>query len=190
MRGFKIANWGAETPVDVPNAAGRPLFEQVELNWARPTFWRKGEGRPTFDCDEPFVYALVHNHGNARTRDRIVYIGLTTSPRTRFGNHERAAEIVSRRGEVKFSYAPVKLSGRNLADRIGPALEEIEHLLIWAAWPNLENEKKMFTLPGMGTNGGNAWHIINKGYRFAGQMPREIAYPWMIVKPGRVPSAR
>ena len=51
------------------------------------------------------------------------------------------------------------------------ALEEIEHLLIWAVDEHLENERKMFTLPGMGSNGGEAWHIRNTGYRFSGRMP-------------------
>jgi hypothetical protein len=37
----------------------------------------------------------------------------------------------------------------------------------------------------MGANGGDAWHVINTGYQFSGQMPKEIVYPWMLVKPGR-----
>jgi hypothetical protein len=45
-------------------------------------------------------------------------------------------------------------------------------------------------MPGFGTQGGSAWHILNTGYRFRGQMPREIIYPWMLVKPGRNRSAR
>ena len=63
-------------------------------------------------------------------------------------------------------------------------MEEIEHLLIWALDP-ANNTNKNYTLPGMGQRRGNAWHIKNSGYRFAGQMPREIVFPWMLVKVGR-----
>ncbi len=63
-------------------------------------------------------------------------------------------------------------------------MEEIEHLLIWALDPPY-NDRKNYTLPGMGKHRANAWHLENIGFRFAGQMPREIVFPWMLVKPGR-----
>jgi hypothetical protein len=37
----------------------------------------------------------------------------------------------------------------------------------------------------MAKHRANAWHLENIGFRFAGQMPREIVFPWMLVKPGR-----
>ena len=52
-------------------------------------------------------------------------------------------------------------------------------------WPDLENISKQTTIPGFGRNRGGAWHIVNRGHRFRGRMPREIIFPWMIVKPGR-----
>jgi hypothetical protein len=65
----------------------------------------------------------------------------------------------------------------------------LEHLFIWSLWPEL-NEKKTSTLPGMGSKPGRAWHIMNEGHRFAGRMPREIVYPWMLIKPGRDRSSK
>ena len=141
---------------------------------------------PEFGTDEPFLYALIRNHGNSRTKDHIEYIGLTKSPLRRFGNHKKAKAIVNKSGDVGFSYAVIDfIKGKNKIDRISRALEEIEHLLIWAVGDELENQQKMVTLPGMGINRGNAWQILNKGYRFSGRMPMEIVFPWMLVRPGR-----
>ena len=40
--------------------------------------------------------------------------------RYRFGNHETARRIVNKRGEVKFSYAPIDfIRGRNQIERVG-----------------------------------------------------------------------
>jgi hypothetical protein len=127
-------------------------------------------------------------------KDRIVYVGLTASPNTRFGNHETAKKIVCQRSEIKFTYAPIDfVHGRNRELQTKQALEEIEHLSIWAVWSSgheLLNDKKQHTLPGMGKNRGNAWQIMNTGYRFSGSMPLEIIYPWMLIKPGRDRSAK
>ena len=182
MRGFKAANWGDE-PEDVRNAGDQPLYKTAELKWSRPTIWAKDQRLPRFETEEPFLYALIRNHGKSHTRDHIEYVGLTTAPKTRFGYHKTAKAIVNRRGSVKFSYAPIDfIKGRNRVERIGRALEEIEHLLIWALPDDLWNEKKQFTLPGMGKNGGNAWHIVNRGYTFSGRMPHAIVFPWMLMK--------
>jgi hypothetical protein len=190
IKSVRPADWG-DSPSEIQNASGNPLYHKVELNWRDPTPWEKGQSRPLFDPSEQFVYALLHDHGKATTKDRIVYIGLTSNPRHRFGNHETALDIVSRRGRVQFTYAPITfIRGRDRLRRVKQALEEIEHLLIWAVPDHLENEKKWFTLPGMGVNAGDAWHILNRGYRFHGQMPREIIYPWMLIKLGRDRSAR
>jgi len=190
LRGIRPADWG-DAPSDVLNAAGNPLFNLVQLNWQEPTPWEKGQSKPTFGKDEPFIYALTYDHGSSPVRDRIEYIGLTASPKTRFGNHKTAREIVAKHGRVQFSYAPIDfVKGRNREARTKATMEEIEHLLIWAAPDYLWNDKKQFTMPGMGTNGGRAWHIINKGYRFRGQLPREIIYPWMILRCGRNRASR
>lgn len=187
---MKAADWAAE-PGHVQNSAGFPLYHRVELVWTKPVQWLKSQRVPDFSTSEPFLYVLVRDHGRAHTRDHIEYVGLTTSPGTRFGNHKKAREIVRRRGTVLFSYAPITfIRGRDRVKRVKRALEEIEHLLIWAIPEHLENDKKQYTLPGMGKNGGEAWHILNKGYRFRGRMPLEIVYPWMLLKSGRNRTAR
>lgn len=188
---MKLSPW-ADTVGDIQNGAGVPLYKKAELKWSRPTIWSNPQKAPSFDTEEPFLYALIRNHGNAKTKDHIEYIGLTKKPKTRFGNHETAHEIACQGGTVTFSYAPINfITGRNKLARIEKALEEIEHLLIWAVPSDkLWNEQKMYTLPGLGAKGGNAWHIVNTGYRFCGQMPREIIFPWMAIVPGRDRSAR
>ncbi|VFU10487.1 hypothetical protein [Methylocella tundrae] len=191
MKGYKIVQWN-DAVSKVCNSRDNPLYKEAGLHWSRPTIWAKEDSEPRFDTEKPFLYSLVRNHGKSLTKDHIVYIGLTTAPRSRFGNHETAHEIVKKNGQVKFSYAPVDfISGKNRIERIGKALEEIEHLLIWAVRSkDMCNERKCFTLPGMGKNGGNAWHIFNTGYRFCGRMPREIVFPWMIAKLGRDRTAK
>jgi hypothetical protein len=79
--------------------------------------------------------------------------------------------------------------GRNRRSSIRRAVEDIEHLLIWALTPS-ENESKNFTLPCAGEREAPAWHIENDGYEFFGQMPSEIVYPWMLIKVRRDRSAR
>ena len=184
LQGFKGTDWGD---------AGMGLLNKIELNWSKPTRWEKCDRRPTFGTDKPILYILLWDHGSARIKDQIVYLGLTKTPRTRFDNHEIAETIVAKRGVVRFTYAPVDLQDRKDLQRIGigRVLEELEHLLIWAVPEDFQvNKKKQCTLPGMATLAGHAWHVQNTGYRFAGQMPREIVFPWMLVKPGRNPSVR
>lgn len=192
MCAYSPADWGDVD--DVVNSRNQPLYKHVKLDWSEPTTWQKEDGSPTFDTEEPFVYALLRNHGNSHLRNGIEYIGLTKSPNKRFYNHPTAKEIVSKNGEVTFTYAPIRfVSGRKTIRKIGIALEEIEHLLIWATYSlnhELTNDRKQNTLPGMGTNGGHAWKITNSGYRFGGRMPREIVYPWMLIVPGRNRSFR
>lgn len=184
-RSLKPAFWGNAVG-EVQNAAGFPLFKEVNLVWSKPALWRKGQKRPPISENEPFLYSLVWNHGNSRAKDHILYVGLTRSPNTRFGNHRTAKEIVDLRGSVGLTYAKVDfIRGRDKIRRIKQALEEVEHLIIWAVYQDLWNVRKLYTLPGMGKNRGNTWHIRNAGYRFSGRMPREIIYPWMLVNPGR-----
>jgi hypothetical protein len=173
-------------PEELENSVGNPLFKNVLLSWSKPSVWDKNDRLPSFNCDDPFLYILVRNHGSFPDKDRIEYVGLTTSPKTRFGNHETARKIVNQSGTVSFSFAKVEITrGRNRIKRLHRALEEIEHLLIWSIDEELWNEKKQSTLPGLGTNAGQAWIINNEGYRFHGKVPKEIVYPWIMLNPGR-----
>lgn len=181
--GYKMADWGGE-PGNVLNRSDSPLFQSVNLDWARPQKWQKGKKAPVMH-DDPCLYILQRDHGNAWQSMKIVYIGLTISPKTRFLNHPTAREVVAMRGDTYLSFAVVEFSGKNKESRTKRTLEQVEHLLIWALYGSLYNQKKLFTLPGLGANRGTAWHIVNQGYRFQGQMPKEIVYPWMLIKPGR-----
>lgn len=180
---LKAADLGAEVE-ELTNAAGNELYKTVRLEWSEPIVWRKGRSSPTSRHD-PCVYVMMHDHGNAHAKKRVRYVGLTKNPSTRFLNHPTARAIVNKPGEASVSFAFIEfIRGRNRIKRLERALEEIEHLLIWVLDPP-ENTRKMFTLPGMGKNRGNAWHIHNNGYRFHGQLPQEIVFPWFLVRAGR-----
>ena len=79
IKRLKQADW-ADDIAEIQNSAGNPLFKTVELDWSRPKIWSKDMRVPDFDTEEPFLYALVRNHGNSMTKDHIEYIGLTKSP--------------------------------------------------------------------------------------------------------------
>jgi hypothetical protein len=178
---FKAADWGAEVD-DLENGAGRPLFKRLVLRWSRPQIVEKGE-KPRFDDPRPLLYAIIRNHHRSQQKDKICYIGLSTNPARRFDKHPTARALIEKRGETSLSFA--YLDAERSSDRIHAvkrALEDVEHILIWALWQNLENKAKLYALPGMGSTTGDPYHIINEGYRFLGQMPKEIIYPWMLVK--------
>ncbi len=188
-RHFHPAEWVADIH-EIQNAQGNALFKNATLSWLEPTIIERDVILPDHHQGGEYLYAIVRNHHRSLRRDTIEYIGLTTNPATRFYNHAKLEEIRSIRGTVSISFAPIDfIHGRNRIRNIGRALEEIEHILIWALSPAY-NDRKFFSLPGMGKNRANAWHVINDGYRFAGRMPREIVFPWMLIKPGRDRSLR
>jgi hypothetical protein len=179
---FKIADFGSEAS-SIVNAQGNPLYKEVVLKWSPPILWRKGEKCPENKVEEPCVYALIRHSGHMSAGPRIEYIGLTRRPLARFANHKTGREIVKQHGQVHLTYAPVPIKGKNHVENQKRALEEIEHLLIWAVWEEwMWNQRKLFTLPGMGTRRGNAWHIVNSDFPLTDRMPKEIVYPWMIVR--------
>ncbi len=192
MRGYHPADWGP-SPSVVENAAGKGLFKLVELNWSKPVRLPKNGDVPKFPRNDPIVYVILRDHGKLKKTENIRYVGLTIKPKTRFEGHHAIKKLASLRGSVRFSSAVVKIKGRNKTTRVGKALQEIEHLLIWALWAfdhDLVNQKKQYTLPGLGQNGGGAWQVQNAGYRFKGRMPLEIVFPWMLLKVGRDRSTR
>ncbi len=183
--GFKIADFGWE-PEDMPGPTTGKMYCQVTIHWQDPRLWRKGEIAPIDGIDTPSgaVYALIRDHGNAIQTNNIQYIGKTEALDTRFNNHQKALEIVETNGDTSLSIGVIEFAEYHRTDDISHDLEEIEHILIWALNPPL-NEKKNETLPCRGVNGGKPMLLINDGYRFSGRMPLEIVYPWMLIKPGR-----
>lgn len=180
---FRAAAW-ASSPQDICNAAGHPLYKYGRLDWTRPAEWRSGFPVPLGKLAGAALYVISRNHGNAQLKHMIEYVGLASNVRTRFYNHPTAVDLRNKPGQTYLSFAPVDfVRGRDRIASQKRAMEEIEHLLIWALNPPY-NDRKNYTLPGMGANGANAWHVENTGFRFAGQMPKEIVFPWMLVKPG------
>jgi hypothetical protein len=180
MRGYKAADWGAEVD-NLENAAGFPLFKRLVLEWSEPQIVAKGT-KPYFPEPRACLYAIMRNHHKSQQKDRISYIGLSTNPKRRFHNHPTAVDLIERQGTTSLSYAYLDLE--KSSDKIPVvkrALEDVEHILIWTLWHNLENRAKLYTLPGMGSTTGDPYHIVNNGYRFFGQMPKEIVYPWALV---------
>ena len=154
-------------------------FLHVDITWSRAVAWSDfNPGK------EQFIYAIINDHKNRKNGPEIQYIGITEDGRTRFkkGDYEEKLSIGS---YTKISTGVISSSRmRKLKNKRRDALEEIEHIFIWALCDRnyLHNYDKQSTLPGWGRNGTEAYHIINHGFRFWNRMPREIIYPWALVK--------
>ena len=186
---FKLVDQGGD-PATICNSQNKQLYKPVTVDWAKPVPLMK-IGKIAFPDEflEPgYLYAIVRNHGNAQTNDKIVYIGITNNLKRRFDNHPTVDKIRAARGQTGLSIGTVDFGSYRTAKRTGNrrAIEELEHIFIWTLWgKDFWNEKKMFTLPGMGKNGGRPWDITNRGYPFSRQMPGRIVYPWIVIDPGR-----
>ncbi|MDB5706414.1 MAG: uncharacterized protein JWN66_3530 [Sphingomonas bacterium] len=188
---FKLVDQGPGDPSDICNSQDKQLYKPVKIDWQVPIELDKAEGIsfPDEYLEPGYLYALVRNHGNALVRDRIVYIGITNNLHRRFQNHPKVDEIRKARGSTGLSIGKIDFGSYRTAKGKGEgnklAIEELEHILIWTLWKDLWNEKKWFTLPGMGTHRGRAWDITNVGHKFSGRMPERIVYPWIVIKPRR-----
>lgn len=187
---LKLVDQGGD-PKEVCNSQDKPLYKRVVINWQEPIPIAREETieLPEKYLDSGYLYLLVRNHGNSKEKDRIAYVGITNSLKQRFRNHPKVDEIRASRGTTSISIGKVEFEKYSRIPKSGEvhrqALEELEHILIWTLWDDLWNEKKWFTLPGMGSNGGEAWHISNEGEKFSGRMPKRIVYPWILIEPRR-----
>ncbi|TBY71887.1 GIY-YIG nuclease family protein [Rhizobium leguminosarum] len=184
---FKPADYGYDVG-ELGNGAGR-LFKPVTIEWSRPRDWNKDERAPVDEeyLEPGYLYAITRNHHRAKTRDTIVYIGITNNLDVRFNNHPKARDFADMRGPTGLSIGAIDFGSYRAAKTSGnrAAIEGLEHILIWTLWPTLFNDSKQMSLPKFKAPIAQAWHLTNIGYRFAGRMPREIVYPWMLIKPGR-----
>lgn len=189
-KGFKIANFGSDID-ELENGSGNPLFRLITIKWSKPRQWDTEADAPIQDAEKSLghVYAIVRDHPLAKTKQRIAYIGISQKLDSRFANHPKAYKILSMRGQTSLSIGNIKFQPWTHKKSVSKSINDIEHILIWAIRPRY-NDQKTQSLPGFGNNGISAWHITNVGHRFAGRMPREIAYPWMILKPGRDRSSK
>lgn len=183
-RGSKPADLGGE-PIELWCT---PAFQEITITWSKPKPWLRGECAPVDGAEKKpgYLYAISWDHHRAARHETIAYIGITTDLTARFENHPKANELLARRRRTFLSIGNIDF-GRltNPSARTRRVTEELEHLLIWALWLDLTNDRKMLCIPGYGKHRGSAWHITNIGHRFSGRMPREIIYPWMLIKPGR-----
>ncbi|MDF2637958.1 MAG: uncharacterized protein K0R64_942 [Novosphingobium lindaniclasticum] len=186
MRGnFELADFGQDEELWY-GGNGRPLFQKVEIDWRQPVKIAR-DGKVCVDNEDEiykygYLYAIVRNHGNQKTRDRICYIGITNDLTKRFKNHATVDEIKNKIGDTSISIGVIRTPGRRM-DEIQSKLlrEELEHILIWVLWDDLWNASKTLVVPGQGRNGGQAWDIQNTGFKFSGRMPKRIVFPWAAV---------
>ena len=182
---FQAADYGCEIE-DLTDSRGKGLFRKVTMTWSPARPWKGAEATPITkeEQGEGFLYALTRSTGRSKLKERIVYIGLTTNPKARFRYHHAADSLFSKGVSVALSVGRPNF-GRYRKEILNfkGSLEELEHIYIWTAWEYLINKNKIWTVPGQGTNGGKAWHIKNEGNTFLGQMPEEVVFPWLLLRP-------
>jgi hypothetical protein len=193
-RNLRIADLGEDEDLFYA-ANGRPLFQPVVVDWSRPVRIARDGSLPLKNEEELFrngyLYAIVRNHGNQTTRDRIAYIGITNDLEKRFKNHPKVDEIRSQYGETSISIGTIETPNRRPNGETRKLIrEEIEHILIWVLHEDLWNDRKVMCVPGQGRNGGRALDIENTGFTFSGRMPRRIVFPWPAVVPRRNNTSR
>jgi hypothetical protein len=196
---FKPADYGG-VPDDFVGGGQYGLFNRVELEWTRPIVWSRGDDLavPSRLAGEPGLYMGLANHPRQKDRDRIFYVGLARDlPKRLTRQHPIYKNYVDKRSSSKISVSmatPRWLNIRVKDDELESVLRHLEHLLIWAVWPYLDNKQNMERIPGTSgalTKRNLPWIITNAGpYRFRGRLPRQIVFPWMLIEPGRDRSAK
>ena len=186
---FRLADFGEDENL-WETSAGKPLFQEVEISWRKPAVIQRdgniGLKREGEVYKSGYLYAILRNHGNQKTRNRIAYVGITNDLNKRFKNHPKVDDIRGLAGETSISVGEISTPGRRLSDHGKKLLrEELEHILIWILYPDLWNDQKTLAVPGQGRNGGRAWDIHNSGFGFSGRMPRRIVFPWAAIIPRR-----
>lgn len=191
---FELADFGQDDELwDGSN--GKPLFQRIEITWREPV-QISSDGSVRTENEEQwyrrgYLYAIVRNHGNQTTRDRIAYIGITNDLTRRFYNHPKVDEIKNLAGKTSISIGVINIPNRRPNGTETKLIrEELEHILIWVLHEDLWNETKTLVVPGQGRNGGRAFDIRNQGFKFSGRMPKRIIFPWAAVVPRRNNTSR
>lgn len=184
-RHFKPADFG-----DEPDATR--LFCVATVHWSEPKGWDEDGYAPLGAAErDDALYVLVRDHWRATRKNTIVYVGMTTNLPGRFRQHHVADEVRNKRGSTLLSVGTVTFSGKHsqwARQNLAKSLRQIEHILIWALPPPLMNNQNQNAIPllaGRNVSDAKPWIIRREGHRFHGRMPREIVYPWMILKAGR-----
>lgn len=193
-RRLRLADFGEDESL-FEDAAGRPLYQPITVTWSQPVRIGRDGSLPLENESDiyknGYLYAIIRNHGNQTTRDRIAYIGITNDLKKRFRNHPKVDEIRGQYGETSISIGTIETPGKRPNGTTRKLIrEEIEHLLIWVLHEDLWNDRKVLCIPGQGRNGGRALDIENRGFKFSGRMPERIVFPWIAIVPRRNGTAR
>ena len=166
-------------PVDFGNTQDLKDFFHIEIKWEKPVKWADFEG-----LKKPFIYAIINSHKNRKHGPEIQYVGITENGNSRFKQKDYEGKL-SIGNYTSISVGNVSSQQKIKLRKMGrETLEQLEHIFIWALCDKhvLYNYKKQDTLPGWGLNGTEAYHITNRGFRFWQKMPREVIYPWILVR--------
>lgn len=194
---------------DIENDESK-LFKTIELNWSRPQ--KISNTRlspkcvPEFEDNNPRIYILTRNHHKSNEKNKIVYVGISRTPKSRFFNHPTFERWADKKSGIDISNATINVSkyiSRSIVDESQRAkattelLQQIEHLLIWILQYRfeLDNISNTLSLPKLRSPSNKidkkfGWHIKNSGFRFSGRLPREILFPWIVTKIGRNRSSK
>jgi hypothetical protein len=125
---------------------------------------------------------FLRDHKNQENGRRIAYIGKAINFNTRLRSNHNHFDLVERKGKTLVS------CGRIAFERIRHRdiyYEQIEDVIKFCVWKNLENDKGFHSLPGFRKSQPDVmvpWFIKNEGYRFSGLMPRQVAYPSIAIE--------
>lgn len=168
-----------DDPENVGGFNGRRYYRLATITWSKPKEWKPAQrcfAVPNGWAGHGGVYAFIRNHGNQKAL-KIAYVGKALSFEKRLINTHNHFDIVERPGATLVSCGRVAFS--RIRSRTAFYLE-IEDLIKFSVWPNLENVQGFESLPGFRASQPDVmvpWVITNEGYRFARLMPKRIIYP-------------
>lgn len=177
---WRIADIGGD-PASVRNCSGRYYYRLAEITWSRPTLWHPDDAGPAIRPGwqgHGGLYIILRDHHAQNERRRMAYVGKALSFSNRLNRrHHMFDHLVNLRGDTLVSMGRIRFE--RVRSHAG-YYEEIEQIVAWSVWQDLENYAGMETVPGFrGTDGRPfaPWVITNAGYRFNGRMPKRIVYP-------------
>lgn len=167
-------------PAEVTGFGGRNYYRLATITWSQPEIWEPQDRCfpvPQGWSGHGGVYAFIRHHGNQTGKPPIAYIGKANRFEKRLTNSHNHFDIIERRGDTSVS------CGRIRFERIrarAAYYEEIEDIIKFAVYDQLENSKGFESLPGFRKSQPRVlvpWVITNEGYSFHRRMPKRIVYP-------------
>jgi hypothetical protein len=164
---------------DIAGDSGRKYYRLATITWSRPKKWNPKDRAFNVPVDwSAFggVYAFLRRHGNQKSQ-KIAYIGKADKFTARLTDTHNHFDIIERSGPTFVTCGRVAFD--RIRSRKGYYLE-IEDIIKFAVFENLENKQGFDSLPGFRVTSPKVmmpWVIKNTGYRFDGIMPKRIVYP-------------